>query len=66
MTRVAMKSKAKPKKISQTLEDKVFDIVVNILVIFAAVVTLYPLYFVVLASISCFASIHRNAFLGPR
>lgn len=52
MTRVAMKSKAKPKKISQTLEDKVFDIVVNILVIFAAVVTLYPLYFVVLASIS--------------
>lgn len=37
---------------AQMREDKIFDCVVNIMVIFAALITLYPLYFVVLSSIS--------------
>lgn len=39
------------KKIQST-EDKVFDFVVNVLIILATVITLYPMYFVVLSSIS--------------
>lgn len=39
------------KKIQST-EDKVFGFVVNVLIILATVITLYPMYFVVLSSIS--------------
>lgn len=46
------KSAARSRRMAQPIEDKVFDCVVNLMVILAAVVTLYPLYFVLLASIS--------------
>ena len=38
--------------ILKPVADKVFDLVVNFIVIIAVIVTIYPLYFVVLASIS--------------
>ena len=44
-------------RISQTREDAIFDLVINLLLIFAFIVTFYPLYFVVLASISSPAAI---------
>ncbi len=41
-----------PLRLRQTLDDRLFDIVVNVAVVIATLVTLYPLYFVVIASIS--------------
>ena len=38
--------------LAQSRGDRVFDIVVNCLVVLAAIITLYPLYYVVLSSIS--------------
>lgn len=52
--------------IAQTRGDKVFDLIVNILVIFAAIITIYPLYFVVLASVSDPAAVlGGHVFLWP-
>lgn len=54
MTSIQSKAKSvsRSRRKAQTLEDKIFDCVVNILVVLAAVITLYPMYFVLLASIS--------------
>lgn len=50
----------------QTLDDKLFDIIVNTLVILAAVITIYPLYFVLLASVSDPAALQSGrVFLWP-
>lgn len=46
------KMKRKHSGLAQSKGDKTFDIVVNCLVVLAAVVTLYPMYYVVLSSIS--------------
>lgn len=51
---------------SQSLSDKTFDILVNAAVIIAAIVTLYPLYFVLLASISDPSAVQQGrVFLLP-
>lgn len=54
------------KKQRNSKEDKIFDIVVNTMVALAAVITLYPLYFVVLASISDPTALNTGkVFLWP-
>ncbi len=44
--------KDKTHKIRQTGSDRAFDIMVNVLLVLVTIITLYPLYFVLLASIS--------------
>ncbi len=54
MTNIQSKTKpvANSRWKAQTIGDKIFDCVVNIMVILSIIVTLYPMYFVLLASIS--------------
>ena len=53
-------------QISQSRGDKVFDVIVDLLVAIAAIVTIYPLYFVVLASLSDPAALlGGHVFLWP-
>jgi putative aldouronate transport system permease protein len=54
------------RKQKNSTEDKVFDIVINTLVILATIITMYPMYYVVLASISDPTALNTGkVFLWP-
>lgn len=62
----ADENKSSLSSIAQTRGDKVFDIFVNIFLLLAALITIYPIYFVLLASISSPAAIASGrTFLLP-
>jgi putative aldouronate transport system permease protein len=58
--------KLKKHKIHKSISDKTFDIITNIMAFIAAFITIYPLYFVLLASISNPSAINSgDALLFP-
>lgn len=54
------------KRQKNSKEDKIFNIIVNTMVVLAAIITIYPIYFVVLASISDPTALNSGkVFLWP-